>query len=95
MINGKVADFIDQLYYGQELLFLYKGKKFFIQGWFNKEGDEAVMALEEVSEAPFSGYIWEIRSKKMRECAEAFLAAPIWDGLNFRQIEKEVEWTDW
>ena len=26
--------------------------------------------------------------------AEAFLSAPIWDGKTFREIEKDVYWTD-
>ena len=29
MIDGKITEFVDQLYYGQELVFLYKGKKLY------------------------------------------------------------------
>ena len=33
MINGDVNEFVDGLYYGDERIFLYNGKKYFIQGY--------------------------------------------------------------
>ena len=95
MIDGKITEFVDQLYYGQELVFLYKGKKFFVQGWWNDDRTMATMVLEEVSEEPLTGYLWEHQSDKMSKCAEAFLLSPIWDGKDFQQIEGEVTWGDW
>ena len=33
MIDGNVSEFVDNLYYGSEMYFVYSGKKYFIQGW--------------------------------------------------------------
>ena len=33
MINGNVNEFIDNLYYGQEMNFSYKDKQYFIERW--------------------------------------------------------------
>lgn len=49
MINGKFTEFIDQLYYGQELVFLFNEKKYFLQGWWN-EDRSTTMVLEDVSD---------------------------------------------
>ncbi len=95
MINGNITDFIDQLYYGQELLFSYNNRNYFIQGWWDKDQNEAVMVLTDESEQTFNGYLWESRRSKMSECAEEFLKASLWDGLDFLQIEKNVIWTEW
>ena len=95
MINGSVTDFIDQLYYGQELVFAYNGKKYFIQGWMNDDKSESTMVLTEVDSKPFAGYLWEYKSDNMRTCAEAFLTAPIWDDKDFLQIQESVIWSDW
>ena len=32
MINGNVTEFVDHIYYGDELIFIYIGPKFFFQG---------------------------------------------------------------
>lgn len=95
MIDGNITEFIDQLYYGQEIVFIYKGKKYFIQGWWSEDKSETTMVLTEVNEKPFEGYIWEYHSDKMSDCAEAFLNAPIWDEKNFIQIQEDVTWGDW
>lgn len=95
MINGKLTEFIDQLYYGQEIIFTYKGVKYFIQGWWNDDRSDAVMVLEEINDQLFTDYLWEYHAAKMSKCAEAFLSAPLWDDKDFLQIEAEVTWGDW
>ena len=95
MINGEMTEFVDKLFYGQEIVFMYKKTKYFIQGWWSDDKSAATMVLEELSDRPFSGYLWEYQADKMSKCAEAFLSAPIWNGKDFRQIENEVTWGDW
>ena len=73
MIDGDITRFIDQLYYGQEIVFLYKGKKYFIQGWYDQDKKTATMVLEDVNEQQFTGYLWECHADKMDQCANAFL----------------------
>ena len=94
MKNGDIKEFLYLLYLGQEIVFDFHGQKYFLEGWSNKE--ESTMALDIVSsEEPFSGYAWEHRAKTMKECADAFLSAPIWEGKEFLQVESEIDWTDW
>ena len=95
MINGSITDFIDQLNFRQEIEFLYKDRKYFIQGWCNDDKTETTLVLTEENDEPFTGYLWEYHAGKMSECADSFLNAEIWDGKCFLQIQNEITWTDW
>ena len=95
MIDGNITEFINQLYYGQESVFIFRGKKFFVQGWWSDDKSETTMVLTAVNEKPFEGYLWEYHADKMASCAEAFLNAPLWDGKDFMQIQEEIIWGDW
>ncbi len=95
MINGKMTEFIDQIFTGQEIVFLYNGKKYFIQGWWDDATNSATMVLEEINGQPFANYLWEYHADTMTICAEAFLSAPLWEGKNIQQIETNVTWSDW
>lgn len=33
--NGDVREFVDHIHYGDELWFLYDGKKYFLEGWYD------------------------------------------------------------
>ncbi len=55
MINGNITEFLDKVYYGEELFFEYQGIDYFLQGW-NKDG-EAVMVLDILNQAPFKEYM--------------------------------------
>ena len=93
MKNGDISEFIDQLYYGGELVFEYESKKHFLQGW--TKCNTCKMVLDIVSGAPFHSYLWEYEAETMKECAEAFLAAPLWNGKDFQQVQEDVIWSDW
>ena len=56
MINGKMTEFIEQLSYGQEIVFSYRGAKYFVQGWWNDDRSIATMVLEKLDDHPFTGY---------------------------------------
>ena len=93
MKNGDINDFLDQLYYGGELVFEYAGSKYFIQGWTTT--DRNFMVLDFVRDDEFKSYLWTHEAKTMKECADAFLSAPLWNGQDFLQIQDDVAWTDW
>ena len=93
MKNGDISEFIDQLYYGGELVFEYESKKYFLQGW--TKDNICKMVLDIVSDVPFHGYLWEYEAETMKECAEAFLTAPLWNGKDFQQVQEDVIWSDW
>lgn len=92
MIDGNITEFIDKLYYGEELLFEYHNKLYFIQGWI--EDGLAYMVLDEQCNKPFENYLWECKKDSLRECGDSFLDAKLWNDKNFLQIEKDVIWKD-
>lgn len=92
MKNGNLTEFMDKLYYGEELEFEYQGKQYFLQGW--SENSRCRMTLDAIDHQPFEKYIWEYDHESMRNCAEAFIQAPIWEGKSFFQIESDVTWID-
>ena len=100
MINGNVNAFIGNLHFGTEMYFIYKGKKYFIQGWVENGIHYLVLDYDyeteiyDPSDSNCTGYIWEYSSADSNECVKAFLNAPIWDGKRFCEVEKEIEWTD-
>lgn len=100
MIDGNVNEFVDNLYYGSEMYFLYRDKKYFIQGWVKDSLHYLVLDYDYESEVFDSAnpecnkYIWEYSSPDSRECVQAFLNAPLWDGKTFYDVEKEMTWTE-
>ena len=95
MIGGNYTEFIDLLTYGEELVFIFKEKKYFLQGWWNDDKTQATMVLTAVDDSDFNGYLWECHQNHMSKCADSFLSEPLWDGKNFNQIQEEVIWSDW
>ena len=92
MINGDITEFIDKLYYGEELLFEYDGKEYFLQGWTNSL--DATMVLDIHDGKPFADYLWKCIRPSIRECAEEFLKSKIWGGKTFMEIQREIIWKE-
>ena len=99
MINGNVNEFVDNLYYGSEMYFIFRDKKYFIQGWF--DAPMHYLVLEHYYDKNlstelenFDGYICEHKSTDANECVHAFLEAPLWNGKTFYQVEKDIMWID-
>lgn len=55
MINGDINDFIEKLTYGDEIIFTYHGKKYFIQGF---ETDGKLTLYLDFWEPPGEDYVW-------------------------------------
>ena len=93
MINGNVNEFVDGLYRGTEWWFLYKGKKYFIQGWW-KDGLATLVLDCSIGDQP-TEYVWENTESNMEDNVKKFLESPIWDdGKTFWQVEKDMTWID-
>lgn len=91
MINGNLNDFIEKATYGDEIIFTYKEKKYFIQGY--KENGKCTLYLSQW-EPPIDWYIWTGEGGDKQYPVIEFLTAPIWSGKSFMDIESEVEWVD-
>ena len=89
MKNGNVNEFVDHIYYGDELWFLYKDTKYFLEGLcINGESKLYLFEMKENG----AEYSWPVSGH--RYPAESFLNAKLFDGKSFWEIEKEVEWVD-
>ena len=93
MKNGNITEFMDKLYSGEELNFIYDGKEYFLQGWTEEDG-RSKMTLDVIEHKPFECYVWESEQNNIRNCADDFIKASIWEGKTFLQIEEEVFWLD-
>ena len=96
MINTDMNQFLDCLNYGEEIDILYKGDKYFIEGYYSDD-KVAHFIVYKYSEDGNDVHemIYETTSdNKIKDCADNFLEAKIWDGKSFWEVESEMEWID-
>lgn len=92
MIGGSVYDFVDNISMGEELVFLYRGQKFFLQG-YNSEGTPNLYL--DRWEPPGDDYIWVGKGSMAKGYpVEDFLQQRLWDGRTFWDAQDEMEWVD-
>lgn len=89
MKNGDVREFVDHIYYGDELWFLYQGKKYFLEGW--STGGSLDLYLYEMTD---NGKTYTWKGSSAHYPVDTFLEAKIWDGKSFWDIEQDIEWVD-
>ncbi len=78
MKNGDVREFVDHIHYGDELWFLYDGKKYFLKGWTNDNSLD--LHLYEIADNG-ENYTW--KGSELHYPVESFLEAKIWNGKSF------------
>lgn len=91
MINGDVREFIAGLNYGDERFFIYKGNKYFIQGYCD---EEKYMLEVYIIESKNNNFEWKAVSNNKKYPVDEFENAKIFNGKSFWEIEKEIEWLD-
>lgn len=91
MKNGDVREFIDGLHYGDERFFLFKGEKYFLQGYY--VDGKPILELY-VIENPNNEFEWRAVSNSHDYPVSEFENAKIFCGKSFWEIEKEIEWID-
>jgi hypothetical protein len=91
VINGEAREFIDGLHYGDERFFLYKGKKYFIQGFYKDGKPMLEVYIFEPSDSKFE---WRAFSEDSSYPVAEFENAKIFDGKTFWDVEQEIEWVD-
>ena len=92
MINGNPNEFIDRIYTCQDTVFIYKGVKYWFQGYTT---DDSIVHMEVFQIAPEKdAYIWEYNGNSISEGQDLFQSAPIFDGKIFWDAEQEIEWVD-
>lgn len=94
MINGNYSEFLDHLYYGDELWIKYKGVVYFIQGWYDeKKPLPWVMECYTLATDPLTRLFYTEESS-MPKCAKKLLEQPLFDGKRLPEIEQDVKWVD-
>lgn len=88
MKDRSPQEFIDDLTYGMEQTFCFRGRTYFIEG--SIEPDGTWLAHMDCWGPSREDYVWVYRAPTMAECVEAFLEAPLFDGLTFWQVEGEM-----
>lgn len=98
MIDGNVNDFLDVITY-EEAYAVYKDNKYLFYGViYDKDQDFYHFSIDILYKEPINGMygrnIYSVDCKSTQECITQFLAAKIFDGQSFYQVEKEMTWTD-
>ena len=91
MINGNVNEFIAGLHYGDERFFLFRGKKYFLQGYFKDNTPMLELYILKPSDSDFE---WRAFSNDNNYPVSEFENSKIFDGKSFWEIENEIEWLD-
>lgn len=93
MKNGDINDFLERITWGDELVFMYRGKKYFLEGLPDDNG--VLITYLWVFEPPaYGGYTWVGKGDKKNYPAEEFLRQKLWDGRTFMEAQEEMEWVD-
>lgn len=93
MIDGNPHDFVDTVYTGQDIVYLYHGIKYWFQGYTLENGTCHMEIFQ--YQPPAEDEIWSHDDTSMEKCLEAFLQAPIFDGKTFWDAEQEITWVDY
>lgn len=90
MINGNPHDFLDTVYSGQDIVYIYNDIKYWFQGYRRDDGLYHMEVFQD--EPPSENYILEIDEVSLEECYKKFIQSPIFGGKIFWEAEKDIEW---
>lgn len=91
MINGNIDEFVEKLLDGEEVIYVYHGKKYFSQG-YNLDGGTYYFELQQWE--PTASVLWSVKGLDRPASLDAFLKEPLFNGKTFWECEKEMEWVD-
>ena len=92
MINGDINEFVDKLRDGEELIYTYRGKKYFSQGY---NLDDGTYYFELQQWEPTASVLWSVKGLNRQGSLDVFLNEPLFDGKTFWEAEKKMEWVDY
>lgn len=95
-MNGNVLkEFLDTLALGEELEVTFRGRTYLIQGWDYSPDDPSVgphIEMFDEAEGAADDYVFRYDGPSRGDCTRAFLAAKVWDGMDFDHAVHEIEW---
>lgn len=90
MKNGNPKEFIEMIYNGEDIYFVFGGITYFAQGYSLND----VWHYEIVQESPTSEFILWKFDGKITDVINSFEKAKIFNGKTFWEVEKDIEWVD-
>ena len=104
MINGDLKSFFEYMSSGCCVIFLYRGNKYFTEGWIDEAENAQFLCLRGWELDPKNAatlipemnddYFWMHWADTMEGNVEAFKTAPIFHGKTVMEVEDEIEWVD-
>ena len=91
MRNGNIREFVDKLWGGEELIYIYNGKKYFSQGYVLENGQ---YRFELQQWEPEGKMLWYVEGLDHQSSLDKFLDQPLFDGKKFWEAEVDMEWVD-
>lgn len=91
MHNGNIGEFVDKLWGGEELIYIYNGKKYFSQGYVLENGQ---YRFELQQWEPKGKMIWYVEGLDRQSSLDKFLEQPLFDEKKFWEAEADMEWVD-
>lgn len=92
MIGMTINEFMDKVYYGDEIEFKIEKRSFLLQG--NKTGGKFLLTLDfwDTSDGsePYHDYLLEIVCNSPKERLDLFKAAKIFDGKTIYEVESKI-----
>ena len=79
MRNGNIREFVDKLWGGEELIYIYNGKKYFSQGYVLENGQ---YRFELQQWEPEGKTLWYVEGFDPQSSLDKFLEQPLFDGKN-------------
>lgn len=92
MTGMSLSEFLEKVACGDEIEFIFHGKTYFYQGYFENGSYVSVVdCWDEEKPDNFAGYIYEHHSKELSDRLKFFEEANIFDGKNIYEAEKEIK----
>ncbi len=92
MIDGNPNEFLEAVYNGSDIYFIFDKKKYFGQG-YNTDNGYWHYEIYEV-DTQNNTVLWECTKETIDECYNFFLLANIFNGKSFWEVEQEIQWID-
>ena len=90
MRNGNIREFVDKLWDGEELIYIYNGKKYFSQGYVLENGQ---YGFELQQWEPEGKMLWYVGGLDHQLSLDKFLEQPLFDGKNSGKLRQI--WNGW
>ena len=86
-------DFINKIYYGDEIEFKFNGTTYFIQGY--RENDKFFLCVDYWAKTdgtePEHDYAFSVYCNSLGECVDQFEKAKIFGGKTIYEAEQDIE----